>query len=54
MIPFHTLAERHLVYAYLAVALLQISYATYLAIQWRATRAFASRETPSPAPRARG
>jgi hypothetical protein len=40
-IPFHTLAERHLVYAYLAVALLQGAYALHLALQWRKTRAYA-------------
>jgi hypothetical protein len=40
MIPFHTLAQRHLVYAYLVVGLLQIGYGTYLAIQWRASRSF--------------
>jgi hypothetical protein len=42
MIPFHTLAQRHLVYAYLVVALLQFGYAAYLFIQWHATRTFAS------------
>jgi hypothetical protein len=47
VIPFHTLAQRHLVYAYLVVALLQIGYATYLAIQWRRTRHFASLNTPT-------
>jgi hypothetical protein len=40
-IPFHTLAERHLVYAYLVVALLQGGYAIHLALQWRATRSYA-------------
>lgn len=35
MIPFTTLAERHLVYAYCAVWILQFGYATYLAVQWR-------------------
>jgi hypothetical protein len=45
MIPFHTLAERHLVYAYAVVALLQGGYATHLFLQWRATRNFASLDT---------
>jgi len=39
-IPFHTLAERHLVYAYAVVALLQGAYATYLFVQWRKTHAY--------------
>jgi hypothetical protein len=34
-IPFATLSQRHLVYAYLAVGLLQFGYAGWLAIQWR-------------------
>lgn len=34
MIPFSTLAERHLVYAYCAVWLLQFGYGSYLAVQW--------------------
>lgn len=39
-IPFHTLSERHLVYAYVAVWLLQFGYAAHLLIQWRkSTRA---------------
>jgi hypothetical protein len=39
-IPFHTLGQRHLVYAYCVVWLFQFGYATYLAIQWRASRSF--------------
>jgi hypothetical protein len=35
MIPFSTLSERHLVYAYCAVWLLQFGYGAYLAVQWR-------------------
>jgi hypothetical protein len=35
MIPFSTLSERHLVYAYCAVLILQFGYGTWLAIQWR-------------------
>ena len=35
MVPFHTLSERHLVYAYCAVWVLQFGYAAYLAAQWR-------------------
>jgi len=34
-IPFTTLAERHLVYVYCAVWLLQFGYATWLALAWR-------------------
>lgn len=34
MIPFHTLSERHLVYAYCAVWILQFGYAAHLAVQW--------------------
>jgi len=41
-IPFQTLAQRHLVYAYCVVWLFQFGYATWLALQWRATRAYAS------------
>jgi hypothetical protein len=37
MIPFSTLSERHLVYAYCAVWILQFGYGTWLAIQWRRT-----------------
>jgi hypothetical protein len=40
MIPFHTLAQRHLVYAYAVVALLQGGYGLYLSIQWRKSRSF--------------
>ena len=35
MIPFSTLSERHLVYAYCAVWLLQFGYGAWLAVQWR-------------------
>jgi len=35
--PFGTLAEKHLVYAYFAVWILQFGYGVWLAIQWRKT-----------------
>jgi hypothetical protein len=35
MIPFHTLAQRHLVYVYLVVWVLQFGYGAWLAVQWR-------------------
>jgi hypothetical protein len=35
MIPFHTLAERHLVYVYVIVWVLQFGYCGWLAVQWR-------------------
>lgn len=38
MIPFHTLPQRHLVYAYCAVWLLQFGYGTWLFTAWRRTR----------------
>ena len=38
MIPFHTLSERHLVYAYCAVWLLQFGYAGWLLRGWRRVR----------------
>ena len=38
MIPFSTLSERHLVYAYCAVWILQFGYAAWLAAQWRRSR----------------
>jgi hypothetical protein len=38
MIPFHTLAERHLVYVYLVVWTLQFGYGAWLAVQWRKSR----------------
>ena len=38
MIPFSTLSERHLVYAYCAVWILQFGYGGWLAIQWRRSR----------------
>ena len=33
-IPFSTLSQRHLVYAYLAVWILQFGYGTWVAINW--------------------
>ena len=33
--PFKTLAQRHLVYAYCAVLLMQFGYGAWLAVQWR-------------------
>ena len=38
MIPFSTLSERHLVYEYCAVWILQFGYGMWLAIQWRRSR----------------
>ncbi|HTV09832.1 MAG TPA: hypothetical protein VMD97_12390 [Candidatus Aquilonibacter sp.] len=38
MIPFSTLSERHLVYAYCAVWILQFGYGIWLAVQWRRSR----------------
>ena len=38
MIPFHTLSERHLVYAYLAVWLFQFGYIAWLVAQWHKSR----------------
>ena len=38
MIPFHTLAERHLVYAYCAVWILQFGYGGRLIYLWLADR----------------
>jgi hypothetical protein len=43
MIPFHTLSQRHLVYAYLAVFLFQFGYIAWLVVQWRASRENKSR-----------
>jgi hypothetical protein len=37
-IPFHTMAQRHLVYVYVIVWVLQFGYGTWLAIQWRKSR----------------
>jgi hypothetical protein len=34
-IPFATLAQRHLIYAYCAVWLLQFGYAAWVGLQWR-------------------
>ena len=45
MIPFHTLSERHLVYAYCAVWILQFGYAAYLAAQWRKSRPKATEQS---------
>jgi len=33
--PFHTLAQKHLVYTYCAVWLIQFGYGAWLAVQWR-------------------
>jgi hypothetical protein len=38
MIPFHTLSERHLVYAYLVVFLFQFGYIGWLVAEWRKSR----------------
>ncbi len=38
MIPVHTLGERHLVYAYCTVWLLQFGYFGWLVRAWRRTR----------------
>ena len=35
MIPFHTLAQRHLVYVYCLVWLLQFGYAAWLVSAWQ-------------------
>jgi hypothetical protein len=35
MIPFSTLSQRHLVFAYCAVWILQFGYGAWLALQWR-------------------
>jgi hypothetical protein len=35
MIPFSTLSQRHLVFAYCAVWILQFGYGIYLVVQWR-------------------
>jgi hypothetical protein len=37
-IPFHTLSQRHTVYAYVVVWLLQFGYAGWLAVQWKKSR----------------
>lgn len=37
-IPFDTLAQRHVVYAYAAVWLIQFGYAGWLFRAWRRTR----------------
>jgi hypothetical protein len=36
-IPFHTLAERHLVYVYATVILLHLAYVSYVTVQWNKT-----------------
>ena len=33
--PFKTLSQRHLVYAYCAVWLIQFGYCLWIAVQWR-------------------
>ena len=38
MIPFHTLSERHLVYADLVVFLFQFGYIGWLVAEWRKSR----------------
>ena len=38
VIPFHTLSERHLVYVYCIVWLLQFGYAGWLFRAWRHTQ----------------
>ncbi len=38
MIPFHTMAERHLVYVYVLVGGFQFGYGAWLAVQWRKSR----------------
>jgi hypothetical protein len=37
-IPFSTLAQRHTVYAYCVVWLLQFGYVSWLAAQWNKSR----------------
>ena len=36
-IPFHSLAQRHLVYAYCAVLILQFGYAAWIGLEWHKT-----------------
>jgi hypothetical protein len=38
VIPFHTLSQRHLVYAYVAVFVLQFGYAAWLMVAWRRSK----------------
>jgi hypothetical protein len=45
MIPFSTLSERHLVYAYCAVWILQFGYGGWLAVQWRRSRLTQGKKT---------
>ncbi len=45
MIPFSTLSERHLVYAYCAVWILQFGYAGWLALQWRRSKLSSNKKT---------
>jgi hypothetical protein len=45
VIPFSTLSERHLVYAYCAVWILQFGYGIWLSIQWQRTKAAGKKTT---------
>ena len=45
MIPFSTLSERHLVFAYCAVWILQFGYAAWLAVQWRRSGRLTTQKT---------
>lgn len=45
MIPFSTLSERHLVFAYCAVWILQFGYGTWLAVQWRRSKQATGKKT---------
>jgi hypothetical protein len=38
MIPFHTLSQRHLVYVYIIVWVLQFGYGAWLFSQWRKSK----------------
>jgi hypothetical protein len=38
MIPFQTLGQRHLVYVYVIVWVLQFGYGAWLFAQWRKTK----------------
>lgn len=38
MIPFHTLSQRHLVYVYAVVLILQFGYGAWLFVQWRKSK----------------
>ena len=50
MIPFHTLAERHLVYAYCAVWILQFGYAAWLAVKWKQSTRWKKATEPAQVP----